>query len=522
MTFTDRILGKGGRGALLLLVGLLAFSPAAGAAEADALHQKALEALGGAERLAKVDAVRVSESAQNFEPFQHRASLGPPNHVSDTETDILWRPLEDKYRIDTALETFHPFNGEWRNLQVFDGRAGARTGNDGFRPSPDNTLAPARLAAETKHLWLKHPELLLAHAEEVTRLDDRAVGGQAMPVLQLLFRGSNWIVLLDPESFLPRQVETVEEDTVWGNVRHTYRLGDWREVDGVMMPYRLAQYAIPVPYLPTSRYDGHLIRRARRNEVALDQTVNDDSFTIDGIASEDVADGELRAWGWNMSHWFLRRAAQGGQADRDESTVFDFLEVGDGLYQVTGSSHHNLLIVGPDALALVDAPLYPKRSRNMLAELAERWPDKPLTHLILTHHHNDHMGGLAPYAEAGVRVVAPSGDAPLYTAMIRRTTGSDPEIASIWKKGAVPGFGRRVEVYAVPNSHASDMLMVYVPDENMIFNTDLYSPGRQAQHPVWMKELFSAIRFYGLDVAHLVGGHGRGSATFSQLKEAVQ
>ena len=33
------------------------------------------------------------------------------------------------------------------------------------------------------------------------------------------------------------------------------------------------------------------------------------------------------------------------------------------------------------------------RSRAVVSKLDELWPEVPVSHLILTHHHFDHMGG---------------------------------------------------------------------------------------------------------------------------------
>ncbi len=37
----------------------------------------------------------------------------------------------------------------------------------------------------------------------------------------------------------------------------------------------------------------------------------------------------------------------------------------------------------------------------MLNKLDELWPGVPVSHLILTHHHFDHMGGIRTYAALG-------------------------------------------------------------------------------------------------------------------------
>ena len=80
-------------------------------------------------------------------------------------------------------------------------------------------------------------------------------------------------------------------------------------------------------------------------------------------------------------------------------------------------------------------------------------------------------------------------------------------------------IGRTVEVHEVRAGHANGFLAVYVPDEKMLFNSDLYSPGRPTQQKVWAKELLDAIEFHGLDVTTHVGGHGMGTKPHEHLVE---
>nr|WP_268885129.1 MBL fold metallo-hydrolase [Iodidimonas gelatinilytica] len=188
----------------------------------------------------------------------------------------------------------------------------------------------------------------------------------------------------------------------------------------------------------------------------------------------------------------------------------------------TRQQHHNLVIVGSDSLVVVDAPLYDRRSRAVLAALAKRWPDKPVRDLVLTHHHNDHIGGLQPYVAAGARLVVPGRDHGFFDALVRRTLGIEAEILPVSAPMTLRDFSKEVSLHLVPNSHANDMLAVYLPEDGLMFVSDLFSPGRSAQNPLLASELLNAIRFQGLAVSRLVGGHGRGVEPLSALEAAAR
>ncbi|GEQ98515.1 hypothetical protein JCM17844_21520 [Iodidimonas gelatinilytica] len=170
----------------------------------------------------------------------------------------------------------------------------------------------------------------------------------------------------------------------------------------------------------------------------------------------------------------------------------------------------------------MDAPLYDRRSRAVLAALAKRWPDKPVRDLVLTHHHNDHIGGLQPYVAAGARLVVPGRDHGFFDALVRRTLGIEAEILPVSAPMTLRDFSKEVSLHLVPNSHANDMLAVYLPEDGLMFVSDLFSPGRSAQNPLLASELLNAIRFQGLAVSRLVGGHGRGVEPLSALEAAAR
>lgn len=103
-------------------------------------------------------------------------------------------------------------------------------------------------------------------------------------------------------------------------------------------------------------------------------------------------------------------------------------------------------------------------SNAILAALGDKgWP---LTHLLITHHHWDHVDGLAALKSAtGCRVIGPS-------------------YAGKGKDGAIEGLdatvsdgdtftfgGRRVEVLHTPG-HTLDMVNYYFPDERIVFTGD--------------------------------------------------
>jgi len=75
-------------------------------------------------------------------------------------------------------------------------------------------------------------------------------------------------------------------------------------------------------------------------------------------------------------------------------------EVGERVYMLTGQGGNIGVFVGADQVVMVDAQYAPLADKiaAAIAELAEQ----PLTTLINTHFHGDHVSGNAAFAAKGV------------------------------------------------------------------------------------------------------------------------
>jgi hypothetical protein len=66
-----------------------------------------------------------------------------------------------------------------------------------------------------------------------------------------------------------------------------------------------------------------------------------------------------------------------------------------------------------------------------------------------------------------------------------------------------------IEVYSIENTHAADMVIVYVDGAGVVFVSDLYSPNPAAESAGAGGELLNArITELGLEVSTIAGGHG--------------
>ena len=85
-------------------------------------------------------------------------------------------------------------------------------------------------------------------------------------------------------------------------------------------------------------------------------------------------------------------------------------EIAGGLYWVTEGAYQTIFLTTGQGVILVDAP--PSIGPNLALVIAEV-TDEPVTHLVHTHHHTDHIGAAVLFPD--VTIIAHEATAELLT-----------------------------------------------------------------------------------------------------------
>jgi glyoxylase-like metal-dependent hydrolase (beta-lactamase superfamily II) len=200
-------------------------------------------------------------------------------------------------------------------------------------------------------------------------------------------------------------------------------------------------------------------------------------------------------------------------------------KVADGVWYLTGTTHHSVVIEMKDHVIVVEAPQNEARALAVLDEAKKLVPSKPIKYLINSHHHYDHSGGVRTVAAEGVTIVTSEVNLPFFQwALSAPATVAPDRMAQAKRKPTIQGVGdkhtmtdgaRTVEIYLIAGSlHHDGMSMVYLPKEKLLSQADAFSPvAPNAKYPVppnpFSENLADNITRLRLDVEQHLPLHGR-------------
>jgi glyoxylase-like metal-dependent hydrolase (beta-lactamase superfamily II) len=173
-----------------------------------------------------------------------------------------------------------------------------------------------------------------------------------------------------------------------------------------------------------------------------------------------------------------------------------------------------------DGVVVVDTGSDAATARAILGEIAKT-ANKPVRRVVLTHDHADHTGGMRVFAQAGAEIVAQEKGAGtdlylLHSAPETEATGPKPTrmqgLLSFSERILVVGGPRRYELYFLGDAHTNNDVVVYLPDDKVLFTGDVVNYKRlpflrstTCDPESWQKV---AERLSALSVDFLVPGHG--------------
>jgi glyoxylase-like metal-dependent hydrolase (beta-lactamase superfamily II) len=204
-------------------------------------------------------------------------------------------------------------------------------------------------------------------------------------------------------------------------------------------------------------------------------------------------------------------------------------EIAKGVWWLAGQSHHSVVVEFGDHLTLIESPQNDTRALAVIAKARELRPNKPLTTVIVTHHHFDHSGGVRAAVSEGLGVVAHKSTEPFFqSAMTRPHTivpdalAKNPQplkIETVDEELELKDATQTLQLFHIAGSpHADTLLMAYLPRERVLIEADVFTPG--AAVAPYAANLMENIARRKLRVDKIVPIHGT-IAPFSDLQKVA-
>ena len=180
-------------------------------------------------------------------------------------------------------------------------------------------------------------------------------------------------------------------------------------------------------------------------------------------------------------------------------------EIGDGVYFITGWSHNAMFVVTDEGVVALDAP--PSIGDAYLDAIREV-TDKPVSHVIYSHSHDDHIGTADIFEN--VSIIAHE-----ITAEVLEET-ADPSrpvpTMTFDQSYTLELGGKRIELAYHGPAHGPGNISIYLPDDKVLSMIDIAFPKWVPIHEFAIAEdidayfhIYEVLLSYDFD--YFVGGH---------------
>jgi glyoxylase-like metal-dependent hydrolase (beta-lactamase superfamily II) len=499
-----------GSSCLLLLSALLL---SGGGVDAQSQGQQVIDdaaaALGGRDRVLAVKTLLLEGEGKEFS-FGQGASWSEMGQEASVWKVMGYRRAYDlsaaRARFEqsrTPLYAFFAGHIPGKSVQSVDGDVAFNVGGNGgaTRVWGDRALAEQRVE------YHRHPlTLVRAALDPAAQLSNARVQGSERLVDVRLPRSAITVTLaIDSSTKRPTRVVWMTDIPFMGDIAVETRFSDYITIDGLQLPSRL-----------TTRNEKYLAADTR----IVKQSVNVDVGNLAAPAA-------------------VLSATRPGPP---RPLLVTANETSRGIWHIlNGTTHNGVAIEFSDHMAIVDAP-DEERTLAMIAKVRELRPNKPVTTLILTHHHTDHTTGARAAVSEGVTTLVahksihaflqeilqrPHTIAP--DALAKKPQPKPVNIVDVDDQLVLKDSAMTVNLYYVLElPHASTMLMLYFPTGRILTDADLYFPDDRRTitaeeprgHAAFTQNLLSNIMFRQLQVDYLMPIHGR-YVPYSEFLEAA-
>jgi glyoxylase-like metal-dependent hydrolase (beta-lactamase superfamily II) len=212
-------------------------------------------------------------------------------------------------------------------------------------------------------------------------------------------------------------------------------------------------------------------------------------------------------------------------------------KLADGVFYLTGGTHHSLAVEESNYIVLVDTPNNEARAAAVIAKAKDLIPRKPIRFIVTSHHHWDHLGGIRTAMAEGATIVTHASNKAFLERVAKTPHTIAPDKLAMSPKPlkiqTVQAMGKLgdthpIQLHLLTNyEHTGDMLVVYLPKEKVLAEPDAFTPPPMAGTPLvpsavpYAAALYENIQRLKLDVQTIAPFHGNRTTDVAEVAKAA-
>lgn len=465
--------------------------------EARRVIDAGLAAYGGLDALRSIENFTIRHEGHTVHRNQSRRT-DPPYERTPLSGTLIIEPRRGRWYHDNKGSYPGGFNWHWGLMT--NGKESARVTFLERRVTSTQALPPQALRGRLR--WLPHNLLIsaLERAVQVRSLGRANFERRPHDVLTYATEdGVQLTLYLDARTHLVSKFELLTSDPYFGD-----------SVQEIIFPAHRTVGQFQVPTARVTRVMGEVVEEIPYAEVSFNKTYGDEQFKAPaGFAAPPAA---------------------------PPAETPPFSKLAENVYSIRGGGYNVLAVGFKDHVMVVETPGGDQTSREVIARVKELMPGKPVRYAAVTHHHDDHAGGIRTYIAEGATVVTTPSLRPFFerVAAARNFTHAPDALARTPRPLLIETLqnGKRVftdgtqtvELYDIGRGpHTDEMIVAYLPQEKIIFQGDLLNrpeDGRAVPGNATTVHFADWLKKSGLAVERIVGVHGP-VATPDDLNKAV-